>query len=117
MFIDNFLVSIEQDPIYLILIIIFLLILAFSFAKSLTERIIDGIADYLTDETKPTEERAQELINHISSGLDIAMSKVGKRKGFINFIKKVVTSDGTKKYLIKVMNKYSLDNSSTSQKE
>lgn len=116
MFIDNLLLQIQQDPIYFIIAIFLFMLLLATFAKSVFERIVDGIADYLTDETKSTEERAEEIVTKIAAGLDLAMDKVGKRKGLINFIKKVVLSQGTKKWLIKVMNKYPSLSESTSDK-
>lgn len=106
MFIDNLILSIQQDPIYVIVAIIVLVLGLLLVSKSLFERIVDGIADYITDETKPTEERVADFTFKISAGLDLAMDKVGKRKGVINFFKTIVNSDGTKRWLVKVMNKY-----------
>lgn len=106
MFIDKLIESIKQDPIYFIMAIIALLVIIFITSKSVFERMIDGLADYVTDESKSYKERAEDFTAKIAAGLDLAMDKVGKRKGFINFIKKLVLSDGTKKWLVSIMSKY-----------
>ena len=105
-YLDRLIDSIINDPVYLILACIIVLIIALVFFKDMFERILDGIMDQTTDIKQPYPVRADVFTRKVADGLDRAISKVNKRKRLLEMIKKLVLSDFMKNYFIKVMKKY-----------
>lgn len=103
---DKLVMYLENDPIYFIVAVIIICAASYIYAKTIFERVLDGIMDHLTDTSLPEDKRADQVIEIISSGMDTAISKVKKRKKLISFIKKILTSGSAKSYFIKVMKKY-----------
>lgn len=108
-FLDKIYITLTNDPIYLIMACIILLIISLVFAKDLFERVLDGVLDNTTNIKDDYPVRAKTFVDKTSKGLDIAISKVKKRKKLLELIKKLITSEFIKKYLIKVMKKYPND--------